>query len=119
MSKEHLSAEMAIDGFLRAVKDAAAEVPEFRARLIDALGFVVLYEGDEQFEGADPVKQAGLWSQDAFARIWGKASVKQLKDALKANQLATNEDMKAKKKPQLITMLFERALDAHQNDGRI
>lgn len=119
MDDKHVSADIAIDGFLRAVKDAAAEMPEFRARLIEALGFTVLYEGEEQFEGADPVRQAGLWSHDAFARIWSKATLKQIKDALKARQLATPEDMKGKKKPQLIGMLYDRALKAYQNDGKI
>lgn len=110
---------MAIDKFLRAIKNAAAESPEFRARLIDAIGVTVLYEGEEQFQGADPVRQAGMWSEDAFTRIWSSASLAQIKSSLKAYQLATNEDMKGKRKPQLIAMLFDRALKAQNNDGRI
>lgn len=119
MNDNPVSAEAALSAFFRAVKDEATVSPAFRARLIDALGVTVLYEGEEQFEGANPVKQAGLWSEDAFARIWSKASLKQIKDALKSHQLATPEDMKSKKKPQLVEMLYDRALQAHDNDGMI
>lgn len=119
MSNEHMSADLAINRFLKAIKDSAAESPDFRARLIEALNVTVLYEGEEQFEGANPVRQAGIWSEDAFSRIWSKASLKQIRETLKAYQLATAEDMKSKKKPQLIAMMFDRAQKAHANDGRI
>lgn len=119
MDDKHVSAEVALSAFFRAVRDEANVSPAFRARLIDALGINVLYEGEEQFEGANPVKQAGLWSEDAFARIWSKASLKQIREALKLHQLATPEDMKGKRKPQLVEMLYERAEQAHDNDGMI
>lgn len=119
MNDKHISAEDALGAFFRAVKDEAMVSPAFRARLIDALGVTVLYEGEEQFEGANPVKQAGLWSEDAFARIWSKASLKHIREALKAYQLATPEDMKGKKRPQLVEMLYDRAQQAYDNDGMI
>jgi len=119
MDKEYLTADLAINRFLRAVKDAAAESPEFRARIIEALNVTVLYEGEEQFVGADPIKQAGKWSQDAFARIWSKATLGQIKTVMKSYQLATPEDMKGKRKPQLIELLYDRAQKESHNDGRI
>jgi hypothetical protein len=119
MSDRHVSAEAALGAFFRAVKDEAMISPAFRARLVDALGVTVLYEGEEQFEGANPIKQAGLWSEDAFIRIWSKATSRQIKDAVKAYQLATPEDMKGKKKLQLVEMLYDRAQQEHDNDGMI
>ena len=119
MNDRHVSAEAALSAFFRAVKDEAMVSPAFRARLIDALGVNVLYEGEEQFEGANPIKQAGLWSEDAFLRIWSKASMKQIRDVLKSYQLATPEDMKGKKRPQLVAMLYDRAQQVHDNDGMI
>lgn len=119
MHRKEVSADVAIDAFLSAVKDAAAEMPEFRARLISALGYTVLYEGAEQFEGADPVAQANRWSPDAFKRIWGGATVSQLKKTLKDRELATTEDMRGRRKPELIELLFDRAHAEAKNDGRI
>tara|TARA_X000001316_G_C911855_1_gene26992 strand:+ start:487 stop:843 length:357 start_codon:yes stop_codon:yes gene_type:complete len=109
MTNKIVPVDLAIDEFLRAIKDAAAESPSFRARLVDALGYTVLYEGAEQFEGANPVRQANQWSEDAFCRIWSGAKVGDIKKVLKDYELATNDDMKGLKKAELIALLYERA----------
>jgi len=119
MPHDEVSAQLALNRFLQAVKDAAAEDPSLRARLIEALDVTVLYEGEEQFVGANPVKQANRWSEDAFVRIWSKATVGQLKAALKDNSLATNSDMQRKRKADLVELLYRRASRAGDNDGRI
>lgn len=119
MSHDEVSAQIALNKFLQTVKDAAAEDPKLRSRLVEALDLTVLYEGEEQFVGADPLKQANRWSEDAFTRIWSKATVGQIKAALKDHGLATNSDMSKKKKPELIELLYRRASRAAQNDGRI
>ena len=119
MTTREVAPDIALSAFLEAVKDAAAEDPAFKARLIDALGFTVLYEGEEQFEGANPVSQAQRWSPDAFKRIWNGARVPQIKEALKSHELATNSDMKGLKKAELIELMYRRAEQKAQNDGRI
>lgn len=118
MSRREVSADIAINEFLRAVKDAAAENPTFRARLVDALGFTVLYEGEEQFAGADPATQAARWSKDAFLRIWSGAKVAEVKAVLKDHQLATPDDMRGLKKAQLTELLYRRALSQAEETGK-
>lgn len=119
MSRNEVSAELAINGFLQAVKDAAAESPEFRARLVGALGFTVLYEGEEQFAGANPAAQAARWSEDAFTRIWSGARVAELKSVMKDRELATNDDMRGMRKADLIGLLYRRALAQAEETGRL
>ncbi|MEL7040749.1 MAG: hypothetical protein AAGL90_04450 [Pseudomonadota bacterium] len=119
MSQIEVSASIAINAFLEAIKDAAAEDPNFRARLVHALDLTVLYEGDEQFEGANPVRQAKRWSMEAFKRIWSSAKVGQIKAAIKAHGLATTTDMKGLNKAALIELLYRRAEEKSRNDGRI
>lgn len=110
MAQNQLEPLTAIDRFLDAVRDAAAESPAFRAKLIDVLGFTVLYEGEEQFEGANPVTQAATWSEDAFLRIWSGAKVGEVKAVLKDQDLATTTDMRGLKKSDLISLLYDRSL---------
>lgn len=119
MSQPEISAQKALNRFLQTVKDAAAEDAGFRARLIEALGVTVLYEGDEQFEGANPVSQAKRWSPEAFERIWKPAKVPQIKAALKDHNLATASDMKGKTKAALIAMLYTRAEEKSRETGII
>ncbi|KCZ55617.1 hypothetical protein HY29_10860 [Hyphomonas beringensis] len=110
MTENEIDAQKAINGFLAAIRDAAAESPAFRARLIEAMQVTVLYEGQEQFQGANPAVQAARWSKDAFCRIWGAAKVGELKATLKENDLATATDMKGMKKNDLVELLYKRAL---------
>ena len=117
MNDKEVSANLALKNFLNAVKDAAAESPTFRARLIDALGFTVLYEGDEQFAGANPTKQAGRWSEDAFTRIWKGATVAELRATLSEYDLATKEDIKGLRKNELIALLYRRAKNQAEETG--
>ncbi len=110
MPQNEVSVQAAVDSFLDAVRDAAAESPSFRARLVEALGFTVLYEGEEQFEGADPAMQAARWSEDAFVRIWSGAKPAEIRAVLKDKELATPTDMRGKPKKELIKLLYECAL---------
>lgn len=119
MSNREVKPEEALNAFLKAVKDAAAEDPAFKSRLISALGFTVLYEGEEQFIGANPVEQANRWSPEAFKRIWNPARVVQIKSALKDHELATTSDIRALNKGQLIDLMYKRAVEKSRNDGRI
>lgn len=119
MTNNEVSAQTALNNFLQAVGDAAAEDAKLRSRLIETLNFTVLYEGEEQFIGADPTKQAQRWSEDAFCRIWGRATVTQIKAALKDHGLATTSDMRGLRKPNLLELLYRRASRAAKNDGRI
>ena len=108
-----------IDSFLNVVRDAAAESPAMRARLIEALGVSVIYEGEEQFEGANPVTHAARWSQDAFVRIWSGAKVSEIKAVLKTNLLATPTDMRGLKKGDLTKMLYQRSLAKAEELGLV
>ncbi|MEM1087992.1 MAG: hypothetical protein AAGH90_09685 [Pseudomonadota bacterium] len=119
MGNPEMRAQTALNRFLQTVKDAAAEDPGLSTRLIEALGVTVLYEGDEQFEGANPVSQAKRWSPEAFKRIWGTAKVGQIKAALKDHELATATDMKGKKKAALIDLLYKRAEARSRETGMI
>ncbi|NBC20084.1 MAG: hypothetical protein GVY06_03400 [Alphaproteobacteria bacterium] len=119
MTTREVAPDAALNAFLEAVRDAAAEDPAFKARLIDALGFTVLYEGEEQFEGANPVSQAERWSPDAFKRIWNAARVPQIREALKNQELATTSDMRGLRKAELIDLMYRRAEQKARNDGRI
>lgn len=110
MAHDESTALNAIDRFLNTIRDAAAESPTFRAKLIEAMQLTVLYEGEEQFAGADPAVQASRWSEDAFMRIWSGAKVGELKAVLKDHDLATPTDMKGLKKAELIQLLYRRAL---------
>lgn len=119
MAQREVTPDAVLNSFLQAVHDAAREDAAFKARLIDALNVTVLYEGEEQFEGADPVTHAQRWSPDAFKRIWKGAKVSQIKDALKSHHLATTTDMKGLNKAALIDLLYTRAEKKARNDGRI
>jgi len=119
MSEHPISSTKAINGFLDAVRDAAAESPAFRARLIEALCMTVVYEGEEQFEGADPAAQAARWSEDAFKRIWNGAKPAEIRAVLRDKDLATPTDSKGFKKPQLLDLLYERALAQAEELGLV
>jgi hypothetical protein len=119
MPNNEVPADLAIEAFLQAIKDAAAEIPEFRSRLVDALGFTVLFEGAEQYQGANPATQAARWSEDAFKRIWAGATPAELKKVLKDRGLASEDDLKGKKtKPALLTLLYQRALAQAEETGK-
>lgn len=119
MSNKVVAAKDAVNAFLDLLKDTVAEDPQFRARMVDVLGLTVVYEGEEQFQGANPVKQAAQWSEDAFARIWSGAKVTDLKQVLKERSLATATDMRGLKKSDLISLLYRRALEQAENTGLI
>lgn len=118
MPKNEVPADLAIAAFVQAIKDAAAELPEFRSRLVDALGFTVLYEGAEQYQGANPATQAARWSEDAFKRIWARATVTELKNTLKERGLASPDDLRGKSKADLLTLLYRRALAQAEETGK-
>lgn len=118
MPNNEVPADLAIEAFLQAIKDAAAEIPEFRSRLVDALGFTVLFEGAEQYQGANPATQAARWSEDAFKRIWAGATAAELKKVLKDRGLASVDDLRGKAKPALLTLLYRRALAQAEETGK-
>lgn len=118
MSKNEVPADLAIAAFVQVIKDAAAELPEFRSRLVEALGLTVIYEGHEQYQGANPATHAARWSEDAFQRIWSGASLKELQTVLKERGLASPDDIKGKKKPALLSLLYTRALAQAEETGK-
>lgn len=120
MSKNEVPADLAIAAFVQVIKDAAAELPEFRSRLVEALGLTVIYEGSEQYQGANPATHAARWSEDAFSRIWGSASPAELKAVLKERGLASPDDIKDTKgkKPALLGLLYSRALAQAEETGK-
>jgi hypothetical protein len=119
MTENQKSPKQALNDFFRAIQDLAAEDATLRGRLIDALGVQVLYEGEEQYVGQNPIKQASKWSEDAFKRIWKPASVAQIKAALTDFELATTSDMRGLRKADLLDLLYSRAEQQSRNDGRI
>lgn len=124
MPKNDVTPIEVIDGFLSAIRDVAAENTAFRARLIEILGVNVVYEGEEQFEGANPAVQAARWSQDAFSRIWSGAKLGEIKAVLKDHHLATPMDMKYPNgknmnKKALIDLLYERGLAKAEELGLV
>ena len=119
MGKEYGSAETALNKFMDVIRDEIAENPSLRRRLTDALGCEVLYEGAEQFDGANPSRQAAKWSKEAFARLWNAATVGQIKKCFKENELATPSDLKGLRKAQLVDLLYERALEHAEASGKI
>lgn len=119
MTSKAVKSTEAVNAFFQVLRDTVAEDPAFRARIVEALDLTVVYEGEEQFQGANPVKQASIWTKDAFSRIWNGAKVTELRAVLKERNLATAADMKGLRKSQLIDLLYDRSFEQAENTGLV
>jgi hypothetical protein len=113
-----LAPDRALRKFLDVVADEAAANVAFRNRLLMALGTPVIFEGEEDVMGIDPVDLSTRRGEDSFRRIYGTLAVPQLKVVLGTAELATKADVKGLKKPELIDMLWTRARDKAEARGR-
>jgi hypothetical protein len=116
------SPDQALRNFLEVIADEAAVNTAFRNRLLMATGATVVFAGEEDLSTVDPVELVVRYDEATFRRIYNALSATQLKAVLQSRPnpaLATSTDVRQKRKPDLLDMLWERARDRAEEKGRL
>jgi len=103
-----------LDGFFGVVRRKAADDPKFALELVEALGGNVLFEGEDIVGVIDPVVLVLKREEAKFRAIFADRTVTQLKAVMTANNLAEASEMKGKKKPELLDLLYASAKAASE-----
>jgi hypothetical protein len=109
MADKEIDARQALDRFFSVVREEATSNSRFAARLLDAVGFDVVFRGSEARYAVDPV-QIAMKGQEAFRQTFLSFSPAELKAMVKEFNLATQADMKGKTRaPQIVEIMWEGA----------
>lgn len=100
-----------IDRFFDELRAEVRSNPALAARLVKALGGNVVFEDETKAEVANPYALAASATKAQFFAIFGSMKLVQLKKLLKDHNLATKVDMNGKSADQLVTMMYDRALN--------
>lgn len=115
-----ISPNTALRRFLDVVADEADLNAAFRNRLLLALNVPVIFEGQDDLATVHPVELAVRYDEHTFKRIYGQLKGPALKRILIDHNLASTAEAGARgiKPPQQIELLWERARDRAEEDGR-
>lgn len=115
-----ISPNVALRRFLDVVADEADLNAAFRNRLLLALNVPVIFEGQDDLATVHPVELAVRYDEHTFKRIYSQLKGPALKRVLIDHNLASTAEAGARgiKPPQQIELLWERARDRAEEDGR-
>lgn len=100
-----------IDRFFDELRAEVRANPALAARLVKALGGNVVFEDETKTDVANPYALAASATKAQFFAIFGSMKLTQLKKLLKDHNLATKVDMNGKSAEQLVTMMYDRAMN--------
>ncbi len=96
----------ALDRFFSIVREEAISNPRFGTRLIEAVGYTVVFRGSESLPALDPVLVATK-GQEEFRNTFLSFKAAELKKIIKDFNLATTADLAGKSKPsQLVDVMW-------------
>lgn len=115
-----ISPNVALRRFLDVVADEADLNAAFRNRLLLALNVPVIFEGQDDLATVHPVELAVRYDEHTFKRIYSQLKGPALKRVLIDHNLASTAEAGARgiRPPQQIELLWERARDRAEEDGR-
>ena len=125
-SEKAISPDKALRRLLAVVADEAELNPRFRNRLLLSLQTPVYFEGQDDLASVDPVELVVRYDQETFFRVYTSLKAPALQRLLKETGLASKEDMifpkgtkAAEKVELLVDMLWKRANDRAEEQGRV
>jgi hypothetical protein len=106
--EDALTPDEALARLFDLIREQAGNDRRFARQLLEAMGVTVIFRGEEALEAMDPVLVAAN-GYDEFRQTFASFKITQLKKIIKEFGLATASDMKGKKLPQLIDIMWEGA----------
>ena len=106
--EDSLTPDEALSRLFDLISEQASNDRRFARQLLEAMGVTVLFRGEEALDAIDPVLVVAN-GYDEFRRTFSTFKLTQLKKIAKEYGLATTSDMKGKKLPQLIDIMWEGA----------
>ena len=106
---ERLDPVAYLDRFFDELRNEVRSNPKLASRLVKALGAEVVFDDEDKAEVANPFVLAAAGDKARFYSIFSPLKVTQIKRILKENNLATPVDMRGKKAPELIDLMYSRA----------
>ena len=107
---QEIDASQALDKFFAIVRDEATRNSRFAARLVDALGYNVVFRGNEAKYAVDPV-QVALKGVEVFRQTFLSFSAAELKAMVKDFNLGTQADLRGKTRvPQIVDVMWQGAI---------
>lgn len=117
---EEVEPQVALARFLSAIKNYADVDPNFRDSLIQALGLVVKYQGEDDLLNIEPHIIAARKEELQFRAIYGQFPPAKVKSILTTKaKLATAADVKGKSAEDIMDMLWKRARSRARERGLI
>lgn len=104
--KDRVSPNEALERLFEVIRQEASANPKFAARMLEASGVTVMFQGPDAGKIADPIAMAARGDEVAFRESFLSLPEKDLKAIIKNFALATDEQMKAvKTKPKTIGLV--------------
>lgn len=101
--KDRVSPNEALERLFEVIRQEASANPKFAARMLEASGFTVVFQGPDAGKIADPIAMAGSVDETAFRESFLSLPEKDLKSVIKNFALATDAQVTAvKTKPKAI-----------------
>lgn len=107
MSSKTIDPAKALDSFFQLVRQEALANPAFGRRLIESLGFTVVYRGDDAMAAVDPVL-VGMSGAEEFRRTFLSMKVADVKKAGEASGLFAKKEALPKPHGEIVDLLWSR-----------
>jgi len=113
--RKPISPDEALDRLFTVIREQASQDHRFGRRLLEAVGVTVVYQGEEAIDAVDPVLVAAE-GRDRFEKTFSGFKIADLRALINQFDLATQSDLKGKRKKADFIELMWRGARAKRED---